>query len=564
MANNYNEYGYEDDSYDRRTGLIRKIIIIVLFVIAIILIFWLLKSCSRNKQNDKVKPVVYDYTSNLLSAGKTYFDRNVEERPKAIGECSVVELNTLINEGLLKGADFGRCNTNTTYVKTCILDNGVIHYTPWIKCTDKDSETEYDSLREGTISDIVTDKTYTQFMFMPQEVKKGSETLGKTEELWKDEITYESYKTLSTTKYYRYKDKLYTWNLVKKSYYTRGGDKASASSVNEYYTTSPKSGYTKKDSKTNDAYKWYTTDSKKEYYTVDGVKRPTMTAPEGYPEQDPKGITVVRYRSRKVTGTHKPTKYYVCSTSASSPYLKYTPNECSKEKEFTVLRDTKYSCANPDLGTESIIGNIVDKNATCYNYSEWSEPTATKCDTSNKNTCQSITLYFYYWYKVVGGTKTYYPSGSTNVNDEKVYYTKAPIKDAIKDTSTKTVAYKWYSESKKTTTEYTAVAPSGYSSATKNSDYKETEWSKWSTKNPKVKDGRDRTIETRIKIKLQQITGSTTDGWENLSTDYMSENEMINLLQSKKYNINTLEDISNNGVIRYEVKMYVRNKKESK
>ena len=97
MANNYNEYGYEDDSYDRRTGLIRKIIIIVLFVIAIILIFWLLKSCSRNKQNDKVKPVVYDYTSNLLSAGKTYFDRNVEERPKAIGECSVVELNTLIH-----------------------------------------------------------------------------------------------------------------------------------------------------------------------------------------------------------------------------------------------------------------------------------------------------------------------------------------------------------------------------------------------------------------------------------------------------------------------------------
>ena len=115
-----------------------------------------------------------------------------------------------------------------------------------------------------------------------------------------------------------------------------------------------------------------------------------------------------------------------------------------------------------------------------------------------------------------------------------------------------------------TSTKYTALPPSGYSKSNKSSDYKWTDWSDWDKKDPKAKDGRDRVIETQTKIKLQEIKGTTTDGWQNLSTDYLSEENLIKLFKEKGYNITTLEDITNNGQIKYQLITYVRNKKESK
>ena len=210
-----------------------------------------------------------------------------------------------------------------------------------------------------------------------------------------------------------------------------------------------------------------------------------------------------------------------------------------------------------------LIQNIVpNANYECKKYSAWSNITDKECKGSS-DVCQKITLTFYYWYKLVGGAKTYYPSGASKASGEKVYYIEAPIKGAVKDTSTKTTAYKWYKESKSTTTKYTALPPSGYYSATKSSDYEWTDWSNWSTKNPKVSDGRSRTIEKKNKIKLQQNMGNETDGWESLSTNYLSENEIINLYKEKGYKIETLQDITNNGETRYELKLYIRNKKET-
>ncbi len=145
-----------------------------------------------------------------------------------------------------------------------------------------------------------------------------------------------------------------------------------------------------------------------------------------------------------------------------------------------------------------------------------------------------------------------------------MYYTSAPVSGAQKDESTKTTAYKWYKDTTSTSTKYTALPPEGYYKATKSDDYKWTDWSNWSTKNPKSSDGRDRTIEYKTKIKLQEIKGSTTDGWENLSTSYLTEEELIKLYKDKGYKINNLEDITNNGQIKYQLVTYVRNKKESK
>ena len=167
------------------------------------------------------------------------------------------------------------------------------------------------------------------------------------------------------------------------------------------------------------------------------------------------------------------------------------------------------------------------------------------------------------WYKLTGGTKSYYPSGSSNASGEKVYYTGAPVAGATKDSSTKATAYKWYKATETETTEYTAVAPKGYADATKTNKSKWGAWTEYSTKNPKVSDGRNRQIETKTKIKLQEIKGTTDSSWEDLSTTYVSEEEMINIYKQNKYNVNSLQDINNNGELKYDIKMIIRNKKEA-
>ena len=206
----------------------------------------------------------------------------------------------------------------------------------------------------------------------------------------------------------------------------------------------------------------------------------------------------------------------------------------------------------------------VSATSKCYRYSSWSDLTTTACNTNNTNTCESITLTFYYWYKNTDDVRTYYPSGSASASGENVYYVSEPFKGAIKDTSTRATAYKWYNEKIQTTSTYSAVAPSGYTSTKKTSDYKWSDWSNWSTTNPKVSDSREREIETKTKIKLQEIQGQTEESWQNLSEDYISENELINMFKQKGYKVNTLEDVLNNGQIRYQLKLFVRNKKESK
>ena len=567
MSNNYDDYSYEDKD-NNKSSIVKKALIVVLVVLAILLILYLVKSCADGRRGEVVEPQTpgFDYESALLEAGKAYFNSNLEENPNVVGECNSVELQRLIDSGLINQENFANCNTSTTYLRVCVLENGTKQYTPWLACTDKNSENEYGDLKEGNLNDVVADQTYTEFKYLPQALKKGGEQLGKVEELWKEDIKYSSYKTLAKTTYYRYRDKLYIWNVSNRDYYTTGGDKATASEVNEYYTSSPASGYNLSDSKTTEAYKWYTTTAKKEYATEANGGKSFSPNPIGDYKYNDGGADVTMYRTRTVTGTFAPKKYYVCSTNATSEYVVYQPDvECGKgaNKNYTYQRDIIYSCTTSD--SDSVIANKVDnEKAVCNNYSAWTTPSTAKCDTKNSATCQSVTVTFYNWYKFVdSGIRTYYPSGANSASGEKVYYTSEPVKGAIKDTATKATAYKWYKETKFTTSDYTATAPKGYTYATKTNQYKWSDWSDYSTKNPKVSDGRDRSIESKVKIKLQEIQGTNPDSWENLSEDYITESEMIQLLKDKKYDVNTLDDISNNGELNYLIKMYVRNKKES-
>lgn len=568
MAKNYDNYGY--DNNNGSTGLVRRILIVVMVVIAIILILYLITSCSKSK-NNTTKPntndnpsLTVDYEGELLTSGKKYFNLHSNEKPTAPGECAIVELETLNEEKLIDADKFKNCNQNTTYLKVCVLEDEREQYTPWLSCIDYNSESKYDELKQGTVKDVIADKTYVEFKFIPLEAKQGKDILGNVETLWKNEIPYEKYKTLSSTKYYRYRDKLYQWSLIKRTYYSLNGNTDNAKNVKDYYVSAPSSTYKKKTDGTV-AYKWYTTTGTKEYYMKNGSKYPSTTAPSGYPYRDPKGIDVTRYSTRKVTGTYDPTLYYVCATSASGTKWIYQKTKCGtgSNPSYNYTREKIYSCATEANGS-LVRANAVSSGSKCYTYSAWSNATTTPCDTTKKDVCKKATVTFYYWYKVVNEVRKYYPSKSSSATNEKVYYTTAPVSGAQKDESTKTTAYKWYKETTSTSTKYTATPPSGYYKANKSEDYKWTDWSDWTTKNPKISDGRDRTIETKTKIKLQEIKGSTSDGWENLSTSYLTEEELIKLYKDKNYKVNTLEDITNNGQIKYQLVTFVRNKKESK
>lgn len=571
MARNYDNYGYENDYQSGGGSLVRKILIILMVVVAILLIIYLLKGCSKTKkpankgnQNNKKSSEVFEYEDELLKAGKDYYVSHQDELPISPGECSIVELDTLLSNKLVDADKFGSCNVNTTYVKVCKLEDSTMHYTPWLTCVSVNSDKEYKPLTEGKAKDIIADKTYVEFKFMPQLASKEGQILGPVEEMWKDDIKYDSYKTLASTKYYRYRDKLFTWNLSDRKYYTSSGVKNSASQVYEYYTTSPNSNYTLNSDRTTSAYKWYKSSSARDYYKINGVKAPSPVAVGEYTIRDPYGYDATRYRTRTVTGTYSPIQYYGCSTSSSSNIIKYQTVKCGtgSTPEYKVTREKFYSCAKD--GSLVKTSPHVSSSATCKTYSAWSSLSTTKCDTKKTDVCESYTITFYYWYRIVNDIRTYYPSGSSKASGEKVYYVSEPFKGAIKDTSTRATAYKWYNETKSYSSGYSATAPSGHSVATKTSNYKWSDWSNWSTTNPKVNDGRERSIETKSKIKLQEIQGTTSSAWNNLSSDYLTEEELIGLFKAKGYNVKTLEDINNNGQIRYQMELFVRNKKESK
>lgn len=567
MANNYDDYGYEETS-NTSSGLGKKLLIITLIILAIIILIYLLNGCSRENKN--VVDNTFNYETELLDAGKTYFQNNTTKLPAYAGECTEVKLVDLTEKGLLDPEDFKNCNSTSTYVRVCKLENGKLHYTPWLTCTDKMSDDEYADIKEGTNADIITDSSYIDFKYLPKVLESEKENLGEVEELWKDEITYASYKTLATTKYYKYRDKEYIWDVTTNTYYTSNGDKTNANEVKEYYTSSPKNGYDRYNNKTTSAYKWYTTDYVREYYLGTTGERKYSNEPLGeYNIYDTENVVeVTMYRTRTVSGTYAPTKYYVCSENATSNYIVYQPNtECGKgsNSNFTYQRDIIYSCASSTSNSDSVIANkVASENSKCTSYSAWGKATEEKCDTSNVNLCQSRTVQLFNWYKLVeSGNRIYYPSGATKASGENVYYTSAPIDGAIKDTTTKATAYKWYKSSTKTLNKYSAVAPTGYASATKTSTYRWTDWTDWSKTNPAISDGRTREIETKTKIKLQAILGNTTESWKEIG-NYVTLEEMIQIFNDNGNKVTNLEDITNNdGEIKYELKLLIRNKKEA-
>lgn len=561
MSKNKDEDYYEDNK-QKRLSVIKRIGITILIIIAIIILFFLLKGCDAFKK-DK------DLNTLLLEAGKEYYEYNDYLLPKSIGDCKSVTLSTLEADGLLERTKFNECEKDTTYVKVCKLESGKYHFVAFLNCASEVTENKYDNWKEGIEDDIIVDSSDLKFLFQVQNLNTNNSKLGEVEEFWEDEIKYDNYKTESTTKYYRYKDLQYKWNVSIKKYYPK--DKAKASDLKEYYTSSPASGYIYKDSENKSVSKYYSVTGDKVYWVNSaGIKQFAMTAPDSTYIYSDNPIYQTRYQTRVWNETSKPatvlpTQIWYCG-SATDPNQYVNSKPCDEQTNnpgFNITIRMLYSCDGglTDVGKNGTCYQCTDGSglrsdkSSCGSYGQWSNYTTTQCDTSS-DLCQSRTLVAYNWYKLSNEVRKYYPSNASTSADEKTYYADAPASGLIKDDSTTTTGWKWYKKVDSTTTTYHTTAPS--EGATKTGTSKWTTFTNWSTTKP-ASLGSNRIFETRNKLKIRQILDST-DEWLVFNQEYLEIDPLLTALQQKGYKVYSLDDINASGELKYKVKLYIRNK----
>lgn len=566
-APNYDDYEYEKED-DGTWDLVKRLsIAVVAIIIIIILILLLLRACTGTPGT---KPSE-DLEGKLIKAGKDYFALMEDEKPSVKGTCNTVTLSVLKDLEYL-GDEFKDCDGSLTYVKVCLLDSGKYHYLPIMECAGEDYDTKFDEFTPGTESDLVADKSDVKFEYNAQYLEDEKATYGKTEELWKDEIKYDNYKTLSVVNYYRYRDKEYTWTLRKRLYYP--GDVLNASDLDTYYTAYPANNYINKTAKAT-VYRWYTIKNKQYYPQYSGY---AAQEPSGYPYYDEKeSVAYVYYRTRKWVETSKPNrvspqKMYVCTNPSVKGKKYYSYEECSLNTNeqynagYTVTERILYTCDN---GMTEVSASatclacpsgsaLKSDNSSCGNYSKWSGWTINQdfspvCNVKNTDTCDSQVIVMKRWYK---GDKEYV--GNTSPTGQSPYYATSPKEGAIADLSTKATGYKWYKlVNTTTTTEYYATSPQ--QDAIPTDTFKWGSWTKYSTTKPETKKG-SREIQTRVRVKLQQVLSSSESSWKELDKNYMSEKDLIKKLQDLGYKVNTLEDVTLNGDIKLLIKLYHRDR----
>ena len=391
MEENYTTY--DDERNKISWGKIFGILLLIIAIIIVILL--LVKSCGKK-----------DLRNDLIEAAKDYYEKYPEELPSTVGECYIVTLRLLEEQGLINSNDYKTCDKDATYVNVCYLESKTYHYSAILECEVGD--TNYGVWQDGTESDI-EETSDIRFKFLGEELQMG-------------------------TKYYY------------------PNDFTDVTKVIEYYATIPKNGYSGKEDE-QIGYKWYTEETVNNYWNNGGY---SSTQPEGYPIKG-SSTTVTKYSDtkpneasyRKIEETSL-YRYQVLGTEAHWCHAKddknkvtLTYDECSGEYPIEFL--TVYMCINDpnDKGTV--------EQKVCEDFTDWSSK---KCINSDTINCESKIGYKYTdtmwkWYKT-STEKKYYPSGKNNANDEITYYITSPINGAIKDESTKSTVYKYYKLEKDT------------------------------------------------------------------------------------------------------------------
>lgn len=389
MDNNYEYSEYNDE---KNTIPWKRIILIVLMLIAVVVIaLFVLRGCSKDSLSES-----------MIKASKNYYEENPDMLPTEPGECYIMTLQQMIDEEIISDKDFETCDTENTYVKVCYLESKTYHYTTVLSCENE--MTDFGMWTDGTEADLIADKTDVRFKFLGEELSLG-------------------------TKYY------YPNNLE------------DVSKVVEYYAASPAGEYTGKENEAT-GYKWYTKSTSNVYWNNGNysstqpsgyTKKGASTTKTAYTDKEPTNTSyrtiksgVSLYRTQYIA---RPMDFYCYATGDENSVIK------SKEPchgDFPNLVRIAYTC---DGTTE------VDRETPCGEYSDWST-TACKSSTLNGIKCENVTGYQYTdtlwkWYKTVE-TNKYYPSGNSNASLEKTYYLTSPVDGAIKDDSTKATVYNFY------------------------------------------------------------------------------------------------------------------------
>ncbi len=555
----------EEKEAEGKSSFVVGIGIIALVIIVIIIVLLLVRGCSKKSQNKQT-----DLEKILLDAGKNYYESNPDELPVNYGSCSEVTLSKLLTDNYLDGEMFNECNAENTYVKVCMLENKKQQYVPILVCDSIVSDDLYTDWEEGKLSDVIEDITDVKFKFLAKSFNgsNGNVIYGDEEEYWSTDIPYSEYKLVNKITYYRERYKEYKWNTYAKEYYLNN---------NTYFISAPNSEYSyRDDSSAKTVSKYYKIENKDgtKIYALDsnGYKLFSIDAVPGYPYHE--DGYVLKSRTRTWTEKAKPTAkstttWYVCADPNGSKYQNVTTIPCGKEtgkENYSVLKETKYSC---DGGA-----SWVKKEETCYScpapyllkttrdscgeYGNWnySGDACVGTDDVCENLKNPVT--FYRWYKYEGTeVRSYYPNGSSTSTGTNSYYASAPASGYIADTNTTTTGYRYYKLLSAVTVSYSINAPEA--SAVRTNDYRWTDWSGWTTTVLTKAD--NKAVDTKTKVTIREIIGSTSDNWNNISDKYLTAEELVSVLKAKGYEINSINDIFTIGELKSDVQMYIRNKK---
>jgi len=567
---------YDDEEYNEKNGeILKRLGLVILIIVIIILLFFLVKGCVNKNRNNSGSPIVNkDLSTILLEAGKNYYKANSHYLPKYGGECNSISLYNLSQQGFIDKSKFASCNGETTYVKVCKLSNGKFQYVPFLYCTNNITENKYSSWKDGEESNIIADSTDVKFLFQAEYLNTLTSDLGPVETMWEDEIKYKNYKIVGSTKYYRYRDLQYIWNIKTSNYYPN--NLTEASKVREYYTASPAAGYTNKSNQNNSVAKYFSTTQEKIYWTdASGVKKCSSTAPDNVYIYRDNPVYDTRYSSTTWTETSKPVsapnvEYWKCARPSDLNHGILSVKPCNQQTEnpdYTVTVGHLYSCDGgiTDVGESGVCYRCTDGQGlkatrdSCGYYGEWTAWSYNACDITQTDLCEARTKVKYNWYKLGKGERTYYPSGSKTASGEKVYYAQAPVSGLIRDEETVTTGWKWYKNVETQTSTYYATSPK--LGATKTNKSKWSDFSVWSTIKPdSLGTAGTREIQSKTKVELRQIISSNNSEWKVFNNEYLTLEELINQLKDKGYNVNSLDDIMLSGELRYKTKLLIRNK----
>lgn len=383
-----------DDNYYQERGEERnwpRLVLLILGAIVLaLIIFLLIRGCGKNNN-------IKDIEDQLLKAGKEYYSIDNTLLPQATGECKTVTLGTLIEEKLISSDNYNDCNKDKTYVKVCKLESGSYHYLPIMQCGSKLADDYFTTWKEGSESDLVADKSDVRFSFLGEKLEISDDALDKEETAWLDELTGVNYKTISSAKYYRYRDLVWKWQTTTKDYY--GGQ--------AYYTTSPANGYTNAEGSTT-GWKWYTED---------------------------KGNTWTKYSNPTIKKSWALKK--TC-TDKTQIIVTDASNDCASYGANYITVSITYTCD----GTHALTGDNVDNRVCSITCPSGQILNNNKTECGNYNTIRK-----------------YYPSGSKSASGENAYYLTAPVSGAKKDDSTQAKVARYYKTNTKVSN-YSATAPS--------------------------------------------------------------------------------------------------------